>query len=200
LIHNRAFGVSGKMAMRDMLMLRRSRISGAADVRAPSAMGDPERLALLETFESSDLAWFWATDAAGHVSYLSPNASARFGPDVAVVGTPLVELVETVAEDGMASGERPLNFLLASHTGFQDVVVRLVAGGREEWWQLNGRPYVDAAQDFCGFRGSAKDVTEQFVRQRNQARLAQYDQLTGLANRHRMQQRLEGILSAFKLA
>ncbi|MES2700210.1 MAG: EAL domain-containing protein [Pseudomonadota bacterium] len=188
------------MAMRDMLIKRLSRQSGTADDRAPSQLDSSARLALLEAFENSDLAWFWATDAAGRINYLSPNAMARCGADEEVLGKPLVNLLETVGDDGETNGERPLNFLLSSHTRFQDIVVRLLVGEREEWWQLNGRPHVNGTQTFCGFRGSAKDVTDQFVRQRDQSRLAQFDDLSGLANRHRMQQRLDSIMAAFKLA
>lgn len=188
------------MAMRDMFLKRRDKESAAAGEVLVAAIGNGERLAMLEAFESSDLGWFWSTDAEGRVNYLSPNAAERFGEEFVTLGCPLFDLMETVAEDGVASGERPLNFFLASHTRFQDQVVKLLVGGRQEWWLLTGRPYLDQGGQFRGFRGSAKDISSQFQRQLDQTRLAQFDDLTGLANRHRMQHRLESILSAFKVA
>lgn len=188
------------MAMRDMFLKRRDKESATAGSAPVSVIGNGERLAMLDAFESNDLAWFWSTDAEGRVNYLSPNAAARFGSDFITMGCPLIDLLETVADDGVSAGERPLNFFLSSHTRFQEQVVKLLVGGRQEWWLLTGRPHLDQDQRFCGFRGSAKDISSQFQRQLDQTRLAQFDDLTGLANRHRMQSRLESILSAFKVS
>ena len=190
------------MQMRDVLKKMRGGNAlpfGASPVRAHSVLNASERLAMLEAFESNDLGWFWSTDSQGRVNYLSANAAARFG-EIDPLGTSLVELLETVGDDGETAGERPLNFFLSSRTRFHDLMVRLQAGKREEWWHIHGRPQYDEAGEFTGFRGSAKDISEQFLRQRDQLRLAKFDTLTGLANRHFMQQRLDTMLSAFNQA
>ena len=44
---------------------------------------------------------------------------------------------------------------------------------------------------FLGYRGSAKDVTVEYERKLLDSRMAEYDALTGLANRHRMNRRLD---------
>src|SRR5690606_29564938 len=51
-----------------------------------------------------------------------------------------------------------------------------------------------------GYRGSAKDITRTRESERDATRLAEYDSLTGLANRHRMAKRLKTTLSAYKAA
>src|SRR5690606_20773273 len=61
-------------------------------------------------------------------------------------------------------------------------------------------PQFDAAGAFAGYRGSARDVTAAFEQQRDASRLAQFDSLTGLSNRHRMAQRLATILNTMRAA
>ena len=55
-----------------------------------------------------------------------------------------------------------------------------------------------AVGEFLGYRGSAKDVTSSYQQQKDASRLAQYDSLTGLSNRHRMSKRLHAILTAYQ--
>jgi len=74
------------------------------------------------------------------------------------------------------------------------------AQGRNTWWSFSGHPKFDKRGKFQGYRGSAKDVTVEYERKLEDSRLAEYDSLTGLANRHRMTRRLESILSAYKSA
>ncbi len=161
-------------------------------------LSDRERLAMLEVFEDNEIGWFWATDSDGRLTYLSTSAAAKFGGDRKVVGELLNSLIETADEKGEEGGERPLKFFLGSRTKFQDVTVRLKDVENGMWWSINGRPHFDENEHFLGFRGSAKDISRQFARQLDESRLAQYDELTGLANRHRMTKRLDSILATFK--
>ncbi len=56
----------------------------------------------------------------------------------------------------------------------------------------------DEAGAFYGFRGAAIDVTDEYRSEEEASRLAQFDSLTGLANRHRMSQRIDATLAAFR--
>lgn len=191
------------MAMRDMLRKVTGDASSLVSARAGAKVtkvSDAERLALLEAFESSNIGWFWATDDNGRITYLSPTAVDCFGEARQVQGALLTDLVETADDDGEVGGERPLSFFLGSHGKFRELVVRLQGTSHDSWWALTGHPHLDSQGNFLGFRGSAKDISDQFARRRDEARLAQYDTLTGLANRYRMTQRLESILGAFRVA
>jgi hypothetical protein len=42
-----------------------------------------DKLAIIEELEQSGLGWFWATDDAGRVTYLSPNILAGFNKSLA---------------------------------------------------------------------------------------------------------------------
>lgn len=195
------------MAMRDILRKVTGDTASPTSARADGTLlrknpkvSDADRIALLEAFENSNIGWFWATDENGRITYLSSSAVECFGDARQVMGAQLTDLVETTGDDGEVGGERPLNFFLGGHTKFRELVVRLQGTSHESWWALTGHPHLDQRGKFLGFRGSAKDISEQYARRRDEARLAQYDALTGLSNRYRMTQRLEATLSAFSAA
>src|SRR3546814_17357563 len=66
--------------------------------------------------------------------------------------------------------------------------------------RLSGRPVFSAVGKFEGFRGTGTDITEQHQREQETARLAKFDSLTGLSNRHRMAPTIETTLTAFRAA
>ena len=170
--------------------------------RVPAG-GDPaRRLVLLDEFEEAGLGWFWATDAAGELSYLSSSAARQLGKEAAdLLGTPLTSLFlpERDDEDEGRTG-RPFAFMLRSRSTIVEMPVRLAIGDREVWWSINAKPQNDENGEFLGYRGSAKDITSVRESQLDASRMAQYDSLTGLANRHRMTKRLTATLNAYKVA
>ena len=192
------------MVMRGML--RSLGAKGTAAARASdaderqAAIDDAQRLAMLDAFEQEDIGWFWATDRENRLIYLSPSAARRFPADRPVLGQLLGAVVEPIPSEGEDRSERPLSFLLSARNKFADLNVRVETRDGEMFWALTGKPSFDENDDFLGYRGSAKDITSNYERQRDASRLAQYDSLTGLANRHRMAKRLAGILTAFKSA
>ncbi len=163
-----------------------------------------KRLELLDDFERAGIGWLWATDADGNLIYLSGNAFESLErPIEEVIEKPLVGLFETEPDDPGGSPARPLNFQLTAKNKINDLVVRVNAsrsrhGGKQLWWMISGHPKFDTSGTFQGYRGSAKDVTTEYLRQLEDSRMAEFDSLTGLANRHRMNKRLESILSAYK--
>ena len=166
---------------------------------APSAFNAAERLAMLDAFEGAEIGWLWATDAEGRLLYLSASAMSKFGDGVQVIGEHLGKLLETVSEDEEHAG-RPASFLLGARNRFADHPVRVTSSAGEMFWALTGVPQFDENSRFLGFRGGARDVTAVFAKQRDASRLAEFDSLTGLANRHRMLKRLTTMLAAFKAA
>ncbi len=155
---------------------------------------------MLDAFEEEEIGWFWATDADNRLIYLSPSAARKFVHQHDVIGQSLSSLVETVAVDSDDRAERPLSFLLSARNRFPATVVRVRTLEGEKFWSLTGKPHFDGDEVFVGYRGSARDITAVFEQQRDASRLAQYDSLTGLANRHRMATRLAGLLAAFRAA
>ena len=167
---------------------------------------DASRLALLDDFEEAGIGWIWASDAEGRLIYLSASAAEKLGqPLDALLAQPLTALFESDTQNPDGQTGRPLNFQLAARNRISDMVVRFVPGAKREaerqtWWLLAGLPKLDAGGNFVGYRGSARDVTVEYERKLEDSRLAEYDSLTGLANRHRMNRKLDGLLASFKAA
>ena len=179
------------------------RAGGNAVVRAGD---DARRLALLDDFEEAGIGWIWASDAEGRLIYLSASAAEKLGqPLDDLLAQPLTALFENDTQNPDGQTGRPLNFQLAARNRITDMVVRFVPGTKREaerqtWWLLTGLPKVDASGNFVGYRGSARDVTVEYERKLEDSRLAEYDSLTGLANRHRMNRKLDSLLASFKAA
>jgi diguanylate cyclase (GGDEF)-like protein len=164
------------------------------------------RLKVLDEFEQAGIGWIWATDPEGRLIYLSETASEKLGKPIdEMLAQPLVTLFETDPDNPDERSGRPLNFQLNARSKIQDLTVRVItdkskALARSTWWSVSGHPKFDKAGKFDGYRGSAKDVTTEYERKVMDSRMAEYDALTGLANRHRMGRRLDSILGAYKSA
>ena len=183
---------------------------GAVAVISPH--DNARRLELLDDFESGGFAWMWATDAEGRLIYVSASAAARLDkPLTELLAQPFVTLFETDMENPDERGAgRPLKFQLSARNKLVDMTVRFApprlsnadgsGAARPAWWSISGHPKFSADGTFLGYRGSAKDITTEYERKLEDSRLAEYDSLTGLANRHRMTRRLESTLTAYRAA
>jgi diguanylate cyclase (GGDEF)-like protein len=179
--------------------------AGGDGASAVALMKDASRrLELLDDFERAGIGWLWATDGDGRLIYLSENAIENVErPIEELLAKPLVSLFETDPNNVGGTATRPLNFQITAKNKINDLIVRVVSGrsrheGREIWWSISGHPKFDPSGAFQGYRGSAKDVTAEYQRQLEDSRMAEFDSLTGLANRHRMNKRIESILAAYK--
>ena len=159
------------------------------------------RLELLDCFETTGLGCFWATDATGRVTYLSDVAIDNLGCTRAkLIGVPLTDILVSDGSADSQTHDRPLGFLLSARSTISGLTTRVKVAERETWWEIAAKPQLDANQNFIGYRGSAKDVTELRERQQASEKLAMFDSLTGLANRHRMESLLDRTLSAYRNA
>jgi diguanylate cyclase (GGDEF)-like protein len=164
------------------------------------------RLELLDDFEQAGISWLWATDDEGRLIYISETAMETLEcPVTSLLGQQLTMLFETDSGNLTGKSDRPLKFQLTAHNKITDLVVRFrlgvsVQAAKQTWWAMSAHPKFDKSGAFMGYRGSAKDVTVEYERSLEDSRLAEYDSLTGLANRHRMGRRLDAILSSYKAA
>jgi diguanylate cyclase (GGDEF)-like protein len=163
------------------------------------------RLSVLDDFEQTGIAWVWASDADGHLSYLSPAAAKALDiPLATLLGKPISALFETDPDNPEDRSARPLGFQINARNRIVDVTVRCALPelhtGRPVWLSLSGQPKIDSSGRFHGYRGAAKDISVEYQRKIADSRLAEFDSLTGLYNRHRMHRRLDSMLAAFKAA
>ncbi len=174
--------------------------ASAADVANASATELRQALALLRDYESSGLGWFWSSNAEGKITYISDVVAQRMGlPREQLLGQSVQSLF-ILDRDEDDTIERPLPLILSARKTFSDLPVRAATDNAELWWSISGRPQMSASGDFQGYRGNGVDVTATRQTQKDASRLAQYDSLTGLANRHRMGKRLGATLTAYKAA
>lgn len=154
---------------------------------------------ILSDYEQTCQGWFWETDRRGLLTYVSaPVARAVGRTPEGLTGAPLIQLFD-LADTGKEN-ERTLLFHLSARSSFTELPVRAAIAGEERWWSVSGRPIYDSFNNFVGFRGSGTDLTARRRSQEEVSRLANYDSLTGLANRFQMTQALEKILLSPQLA
>lgn len=193
------------MAVKGLLKAFSNGSSGDA-ISVITSDNHARRLEVLDDFEQAGINWLWATDADGRFVYLSEKAAENLNKSIADILTqPLTVLFENDPDNPDEKSDRPLHYQLSKRSKLNDLVVRRVPAtlsseDRPTWWMISAHPKFDDAGGFQGYRGSAKDVTVEYQRKLEDSRLAEFDSLTGLANRHRMDNQLNGILGAFKAA
>ncbi|WP_284125721.1 EAL domain-containing protein [Parerythrobacter aestuarii] len=149
---------------------------------------------ILRDYEETGNGWFWETDRRGLLTYVSDPVAVRLGTKAKrLIGRPITELFDLSHDN--REGERTISFHLSARSAFHELAVKAAHSQEDRWWSISGRPIFDSFQNFCGFRGSGTDLTEKKRSQEHASRLAHFDSLTGLANRHQMSQTLEKILT-----
>ncbi|MDG5747368.1 EAL domain-containing protein [Qipengyuania sp. XHP0207] len=165
---------------------------------SPDGIDVAEKVAIVEDIELSGAFGFWNTDSAGNLAYLSGWIVDAIGEQFADLALqPLQHVFMPV--DGETDG-RSLGLKLGTRKSFSGLAVQNERSENRLVLRLSGRPLYDKSGAFQGFRGTAIDVTEEFLAEEEASRLAKYDSLTGLANRHRMEQRINSTLHAFRSA
>nr|WP_232730140.1 EAL domain-containing protein [Novosphingobium kunmingense] len=159
-----------------------------------------QAIVLLRDYEESGIGWFWSSNEQGRITYVSDIVAQKMGRSRAeLIGQPVQSLfVLDRTED--SGSERTLPLIFSARKTFNDLQVRAENSSTEIWWSIAGRPQFDGEGRFLGYNGNGVDVTASRQSQRDASRLAQYDSLTGLANRHRMGKRLEATLTAYRAA
>ncbi|MEM1052589.1 MAG: EAL domain-containing protein [Pseudomonadota bacterium] len=174
-----------------------SSISGSGSVAAVSKLSDSEKLAMLDELEQSGLGWFWACDPKGNLTYLSATIAERLElPLEDIIGQPLASVFVSAQNDGRT---KSLALMLGAHKSFSGFAVRAEKKPDGAVLRLSGQPSFKGSS-FLGFRGTGWDITDEYYREEETARLAKYDSLTGLSNRHRMKSLIDTTLTAFKAA
>ncbi len=155
---------------------------------------------LLRDYESSGQGWFWSSDAQGQIVYLSPGVAQQIGLEPSELqGRPFHSLF-ILERDEDDSVERTLPLIFSASKTFSGLTIRAAREDREIWWSISGRPQFSADGAFCGYLGNGVDITASRQLQKDASRLALFDSLTGLSNRHAMDKRLASVLSAYRAA
>lgn len=162
------------------------------------------RMRVLDEFDRAGIGWIWATDTNGKLIYLADQALKKLDRDGSdLIGRPIEEIFAIDTDNQGSSGSRSLKFQIKARNKIRDQVVRFsyeksANDVRQTWWSLSGYPLRDDDGEFIGYRGNASDVTVEYERKLVDSKLAEFDSLTGLANRHQMDRHIEGRVTANK--
>jgi diguanylate cyclase (GGDEF)-like protein len=152
---------------------------------------------LLKDFEGSSRDWLWETDERGHLRHVSVRLTEAFArPASELDGLSFVDLLRATFSDRADDAVEAHDFLhlrFASRQAFRDHVVPVVIGSEIRWWSLSAKPLYDSTRHHVGWRGVGSDVTEAQLRDIEMTRLANYDYLTGLANRRQFRAHLDSV-------
>ncbi len=164
----------------------------------PVILSDVDKLAMLDQLERSGISWFWATDASGQLTYLSSAVADRLeiGLDE-LLGQAMANVFMPAINEARS---KPLSLALNTHKAFSNLTVQARHLPDKAVLRLAGQPVFDSANVFAGFRGTGTDITEDHHRDQETERLARFDSLTGLSNRHQMAHLIDTTLAAFKVA
>ncbi len=178
---------------------------GAASQLKDTPQTAPElRMRVLDEFDRAGIGWIWATDADGKLIYLADQALEKLNRNAQdLMGQPIEDIFEIDAENQTGTSARSLKFQIKARNKIRDQIVRVsfqksANDVRQIWWSLSGFPLRDDQGEFIGYRGNASDVTVEYERKLVDSRLAEFDSLTGLANRHQMDREIEGRLVSYK--
>ena len=136
---------------------------------------------------SSD--WYWEMDADLRFTYVSEGIRKVRGIEpTSLIGRRRWEADGVVIDENMARHRATLE----AHEPFRDfVLARRRPDGRVTYVNHAGRPIFDDKGVFKGYRGVARDITAKVEAEDTLARLAHFDNLTGLPNRGLLQDRLK---------
>ena len=140
---------------------------------------------LLHEYEASSSDWLWEVDEGNCLR----NVCERFG-EAAGVDRDFLEGRELVGLFDSGPAREKLAGLLLERAPFRDLAIEITVGDDTNWWTISGNPSPDGSM-----RGVLRDVTESRRTEQRVARMARYDTLSGLANRHLFNETLDEALS-----
>ena len=149
---------------------------------------------LLRDFEEHASDWLWEISPTGHLRHVSARLAQTFGmPSKQLLQRSFVELLTSMRPPEDEEARKALNQLttyIRMGQPFRDLEITVEVGHEVRCWSLAAKPLLDETGRFAGWRGVGSDITHTRRTRDELARLANFDSLTGLANRHRFSSEL----------
>lgn len=152
---------------------------------------------LLNDFESHTSDWLWELNARGELEYVS----VRMEGDLArskdrLLGSHFIDLLTSLQanpNEEKILALQTLQAALRKQQPFKRVDIPVEINGQNHWWSLSAKPLFNDQGELVSWRGVGTDVTRTRRDSETMNFLANYDALTGLANRHQFRQQLQSM-------
>jgi diguanylate cyclase (GGDEF)-like protein/PAS domain S-box-containing protein len=150
---------------------------------AESALRDSEERFQALTKLSSD--WYWEQDEALKIVRFEGRQKPAADGQHQMIGKHIDDLGFNVYGEQNSTEQHRL--IMASQKSYRDIVVsRVSSTGVLRYFSLNAEPAFEGTGRFLGYRGVAREITEQTMAKERVAHLSTHDGLTDLPNRHMM--------------
>jgi diguanylate cyclase (GGDEF)-like protein/PAS domain S-box-containing protein len=188
----------GRWAPREMRALIES-FNGMTDEVRANRRALEHSEARFRDFAEAAADWFWETDPALNLRYLSGRFVSGTGlAESQALGQPLAGLLGARVMD--ESGGEILRSALEAKESFEEIPVIWESAGRESRvHRVCGRPLFDDQGHFVGYRGTGRDATEAHALTQQLNHQASHDDLTGLVNRREFERRLRRVLQTTQI-
>ncbi len=140
---------------------------------------------------SSD--WYWEQDAEFRFTRMESRHENKVEIEELLQGRRAWDAGFEIQHEGGWDAYRDL---LASHESYRDVIMyRILDDGRPYYISVSGEPIFNKAGRLVGYRGVAREITDQKIAEERIQYLATHDGLTGLPNRVLFSHLLNGALT-----
>jgi diguanylate cyclase (GGDEF)-like protein len=144
---------------------------------------------LLRDFEEHASDWLWEISPTGHLRHVSSRLAQCFDMTAKVLQQrPFTEIIAGILPPDDDDAEAALNRMttcIRLGQPFRDMEVTVEVRHEIQCWSLTAKPLYDEHGRSAGWRGIGADITQARRARDELARMANFDALTGLANRHR---------------
>jgi len=151
---------------------------------------------LLQDFENQSDDWLWELGPDLKITYIS-NKILKYIGDIPIIGQEVSYFMAALLPPDDIEARNLLDkVILALHEGkpFKDVQLKLHISGVTEWFSYSAVPLLEAGSHINGWRGVGHEITDQKNLELQLHRRANFDEVTGLPNRHRFQEIIEATL------
>lgn len=150
---------------------------------------------LLREFEENSSDWLWEFGADGNID----RVSDRFSMATEISKSDLIGQDFLVFLRSLLKGEnfhmQEIEDAIAAKATFNGVEINIQIGEKDAVWRLSGKAAFDPNGQYCGYIGTASDITSEKTAEKQINYLAHYDALTGLLNRARFGEMLSQCVS-----